>query len=643
MAPATRPIQTRLASPGRQRIALIVLCLCLAGAVLAANIASYLPFLADDALISLQYSQRLLQGKGLTWTDGSQPVEGYSNLLWVLMAAALGSTGLDLVTASRILGVAGVAAAMLAFLYRFSGPRGAPGALAGMLAVALSGPAAAWAIGGLEQPLVLALLAWALVLIEPFFTGEELSPRRWLLAGGLYGLLALTRPDGILFAGMGALAVFVARGFNRRGFRGAFLLALLPVLFYLAQLAFRLAYYGEWVPNTALVKVSLSRAHLRDGLLYLQQGLLSMWPLAALALAAALAFLVVPVRRGLAVLYIFTGGAWLAYVALVGGDIFPAWRHLAPVVILIALLVARLADWLAGRLKDNGQRVLAGAALAALLAGYGYLQAVDPENQRAREERWEWDGKVVGLALKTGFGAQAPLLAVEPGGCIPFWSQLPSIDMLGLNDYYIPRHPPQNFGQGWIGHELGDGPYVLSRQPDMVLFCLPGGSADPCFTSGKQMTEDPSFYEHYTLVNFQAGKALYGKPRELVTRLWVRREGGRTGIQRAESEINIPAYLFSADHQSAAALDSQGRWFVTAAPGAPLWLKDVNLPPGTWTIRVESTQPAIVSAFRSGASTLLAENAPVTISGNTARVDLKIAADSAAADITGVRLLKTKP
>ena len=39
--------------------------------------------------------------------------------------------------------------------------------------------------------------------------------------------------------------------------------------------------------------------------------------------------------------------------------------------------------------------------------------------------------------------------------------------MLGLNDYHIPRNPPRNFGEGSIGHELGDGDYVLRREPDL--------------------------------------------------------------------------------------------------------------------------------------------------------------------------------
>ena len=73
--------------------------------VLAAHAYQYLPFIADDALISLRYSERLTDGQGLTWNDGER-VEGYSNLLWVLLCAALGWLGLDMITAVRALGLA---------------------------------------------------------------------------------------------------------------------------------------------------------------------------------------------------------------------------------------------------------------------------------------------------------------------------------------------------------------------------------------------------------------------------------------------------------------------------------------------------------------------------------------------------------
>lgn len=61
---------------------LITLSVSLALAALAVHARYYMPFVADDTFISLRYAQRLLEGHGLTWTDGSPAVEGYSNLLW---------------------------------------------------------------------------------------------------------------------------------------------------------------------------------------------------------------------------------------------------------------------------------------------------------------------------------------------------------------------------------------------------------------------------------------------------------------------------------------------------------------------------------------------------------------------------------
>ena len=49
----------------------------------------YMPYMSDDSLIVARYAERLIEGRGLTWTDGER-VEGYSNLLWVLLIAGVG-------------------------------------------------------------------------------------------------------------------------------------------------------------------------------------------------------------------------------------------------------------------------------------------------------------------------------------------------------------------------------------------------------------------------------------------------------------------------------------------------------------------------------------------------------------------------
>jgi hypothetical protein len=78
--------------------------LTLGAVLLLAHIAYFYPFMADDAFISLRYAERLLEGEGLTWNDGAC-VEGYSNLLWVLLDAGLRALGMALPSAVRLLGI----------------------------------------------------------------------------------------------------------------------------------------------------------------------------------------------------------------------------------------------------------------------------------------------------------------------------------------------------------------------------------------------------------------------------------------------------------------------------------------------------------------------------------------------------------
>ena len=236
----------------------------------------YLPFISDDALISLRYAQRFLEGQGLTWTAGP-PVEGYSNLLWILFVSALGWAGCDLIVAARALGFAGSILTLLAVLHaqRPSKWSDCPAALAAGLGLALSGPFLVWTVGGLEQPLQAALLAWAVVGCYPLLAADRPVRRVDLLCPGVaLALLCLTRPDGALFTVAACCGLLLALGKDRTKYRLALRLAILPVLAYLAQLVFRLAYYGEWVPNPALAKLGFTGQRLLEGLAYLGEGLL---------------------------------------------------------------------------------------------------------------------------------------------------------------------------------------------------------------------------------------------------------------------------------------------------------------------------------------------------------------------------------
>ncbi|MDQ3806489.1 MAG: hypothetical protein M3416_21990, partial [Acidobacteriota bacterium] len=557
-------------------------------AVLAIHTRRYLPFISDDALISLTYAKRLLQGHGLTWNGGAH-VEGYSNLLWVLCAAALGALGVDLIDAVRVLGFAGMGAAMAAVVYA-NPPEDLKTALPTLIALlflALSGTFAAWTIGGMEQPLVAGLLAWAVVLAYPRLEGRDAGAKQMLAPSLLLALLCLTRLDGPVFTAAFVAAIFLVGGLNRDSLRKAGGLALLPALFTLGQLAFRLAYYGEWIPNTALAKFNPSGKHALDGWGYLRAGAPAVTPLLALAAPAAFVCLRDNSRRARAALILVNFAAWAAYLVAIGGDIFPAWRHFVPLLLLLALLLAEGGAWLARRVDG---RVFAGVVLAAALAlvPFAFLQYKDEENFRAISERWEWDAEVVGTMLKKAFGPQQPLVAVDPAGGLPFWSELPALDMLGLNDYYLPRHPPPDLGQGPIAHELGDGQYVLNRRPDLVIFLLPTGNDSGYFLSGRQMQQDPRFFRDYTLVRFEGRE-----PYTVTARIWVRKESERIGIRREQNAVSVPGFLICDNQTSIARLGADGRLVVPASQEQPARLNNFMLPAGRWRVEAEASPPAL--------------------------------------------------
>ena len=133
----------------------------------------YYPFLIDDAFISLRYAERLVNGHGLNWNDGER-VEGYSNLLWVLLAAGFMSLKFDPVAIIRIIGILSAAAAMGALDINQRRTREPLSSLLiGNLAFALTAPVAIWAMAGLESALVTALLAWIYALCLPLLENPD--------------------------------------------------------------------------------------------------------------------------------------------------------------------------------------------------------------------------------------------------------------------------------------------------------------------------------------------------------------------------------------------------------------------------------------------------------------------------------------
>ena len=228
-------------------------------ALLLAHAAMYW-FLTDDAFISFRYARNLSHGLGLVFNPGHERVEGYTNFLWVLLLAGFSAIGL---TPERVANVLSMGATivlwgLIVWFVRRS-PPAPPRAwllLVAPLFLAATRSVAVWSTGGLEtrlfEVLTVAGTLRLVVEVEALLAGR---PRRGA-AGYFFALATLTRPDGLLIS-LCALAavtgVLVARRCRpSRSFTMQFVAYALIVG---AHSAFRLAYYGQWLPNTYFAKV----------------------------------------------------------------------------------------------------------------------------------------------------------------------------------------------------------------------------------------------------------------------------------------------------------------------------------------------------------------------------------------------------
>ncbi len=474
------------------------LVLLLAALVFLLHAVAYRGYLLDDAYISLRYAQHLVDGHGLVWNPG-EPVEGYTNFLWVLLGAAFLKSGVEAMTAWKTVSALATLAllAILARLQRLGGHRRVLPAAVWLLA---SEGFAYYATTGMETALFAALTVTAIYLgLREAGDGR----RRGSLA--VFLLLALTRPEGVfLFAlgqGLFALVEHTRRGVLGLRRRAADLLGF--ALVYGAYTAWRLVTYGEPLPNTYHARVTGGGEQLAAGLAYLAE-----WgsanPVFALALLAPAVVLLRRARRTwravpeLAAVWSIAV-AWTVYVVAVGGDSMPYHRFFLPILPLWAVLLS----WTLSAAGRAWPRLAGGGRLLGIAA---LLLVVQLLAGRASEEpvRAFVAHRTTAVGLEAGrhFAATRDgdeLIAVNTAGALPYASGLPALDMLGLTEPQIAHHGVYVASPRWVGHRRGWGRHVLSRWPAVIVWYNSAGSREPHYLGDHQLADAPAFRFFYQL------------------------------------------------------------------------------------------------------------------------------------------------
>jgi tetratricopeptide (TPR) repeat protein len=428
-------------------------------------------FIQDDSFITFRFIRNFTSGSGLVFNKGEY-VEGYTSILWALVLAVPAKLGFNLVFSSRYIGV-GFGLAAMYLLYRLSrhiaGSRPPGFSLIAAGLIAANGAVAYWSISGMETALFTFLLLLGVLLRLRERAGGITSA--WTPA--VFVLLSLTRPEGMLFAGL-TVIFSLYEDIRKNRTLAVKRLALWSAL-YLAPIAaytlWRLSYYGYLFPNTFYAKAGLSKEYFSAGLDYLRMfsrnymlgGLLLILPVAVL------------VRRKWQgdLVYIFSLLAiYTVYVVAVGGDVLPAFRFFIPVLPLIYLFVQEsdyeLYRWLEGKMPALKQLAI---VLSVVL---GYLTFSAPFDYL--REAWMRENALVQKMAQTGkwiksHSTPGIVVAASTIGALSYYSEATLIDMLGLTDETIAHHPERVFGveSNWKERNYNV-TYVLSRRPDWICF-----------------------------------------------------------------------------------------------------------------------------------------------------------------------------
>lgn len=412
----------------------------------------YRAFQPDDTFIYLTYVKNFVLGNGFTYNG--ELVEGYSGALWTFLVGILSLTHADPLTISKLIGWAsylGIGALLLL------GSKYAPDTrqlrLPMLLILFAFPPLALWASGAMETVLfTLTITAATLV----YYGGRVAKPSNKLLlaAGLLFGLTSLSRPEGFALIGIVPAFEVVLLLAKRKGGVKSLTLVLTPYLVITGSMFLvRHHVYGLYFPVTVGAKTGNLAWQILLGKHYIKS-LFRDYPLLLPALVVSVVCIVTK-RKADFLLAILLAGLITGYVAfclLVGGDWMLGYRFLVPVIPASILLITL-----------GFRRLPASGVLLLILAGTFVVPTTQLRSQALAQAQSDEGDIKMGKYIASLNLPKTTQLAVIDAGAIAYYSGLPTIDMIGLNNAHIAM-----LDGGFL--QKYDNEYVLKAKPDIVQF-----------------------------------------------------------------------------------------------------------------------------------------------------------------------------
>ncbi len=431
--------------------------------------AVFMSWTCDDAFISYRYAENLCHGKGLVFNPGEQ-VEGFSNFSWVALLAFFNIFGLSPLWTSKILSLM-LSLLLIGFVYktaRASGVGGG-GALLGVFLVSTATSLAYFSMSGLETVLQAFLLLFAVYLNKKIMASASQKTLLFLYAVVLWA--AITRPEGILFL-LITVVYHTGREIRQKKSKTINAIFIMPFVFlslYAGFILLRYLYYGDLFPNTYYAKPlgTFVEAGYNAFFVNFSSGLISG------------AFLLIPLalfivnRRFLyenffsllfclaQVLFMSYTGDWMAF----GRFFFPIF----PLVVILNLTFLSSVRISLLKQKTKFLAPLGAFALWLVFAGLNSWQT-----SRAIDANDNYPFFVMNSTRLTELGRwlaeNVPpdtTIALRRQGAVPYYSQMRSLDFLGLTDRTIARIVSEEKDLTEESRKIAR--HVIHQKPDLII------------------------------------------------------------------------------------------------------------------------------------------------------------------------------
>lgn len=400
-------------------------------------------FIQDDAFITFIYSRNLTRGEGLTWFGNY--VEGYTNFLWVLWIAIGFIFKLEPVLWSYISGIMFFVITVY-FTWNvankiFKSPT--PSILT-ILFLITNYSMVCYATSGMETM----MQAGFVILIVLFYyrlTNEE-KRRKYdsAVVSVIASLALLTRLDSAIPVFIIYIFVLIYFVRNKKKFSDYFYLFFPFVVIIGLWFGWKLFYYGSILPNSYYAKLGNGSLIQTIGIKYIYRFFqwYLIWPFIFFGIISHF-FMKKFDRKMIPLISIVI--VWIFYIYYTGGD-FMEFRFFIPVLPLIFLIVTySIFNFVTNASKKT--RIIFVSISSVLIIFSSFLHSISFKGLSEDncldsisalesfygmypENNWDRIGKV----LKNEFENKKVTIAVGPVGAIVYYSELETIDMLGLNN-----------------------------------------------------------------------------------------------------------------------------------------------------------------------------------------------------------------